>query len=44
MKKGPVCYIYYAIKNKRQLKSEQEKELLENKELISQTEIYNSQQ
>jgi len=44
MKKGLVCYIYYAIKNKRQLKLEQEKAVLENEEIISQTEIYNSQQ
>ncbi|MFX1418885.1 MAG: hypothetical protein ACFE9N_08200 [Promethearchaeota archaeon] len=42
MKKGPVCYIYYAIKNKRQLKLKQEKTISENKEITSQTEIYNS--
>ena len=28
MKKGPVCYIYYKIKDKRELKSKQEKEML----------------
>ena len=32
MKKGPVCYIYYAIKNKRQLKLEKEREEIEDKE------------
>jgi hypothetical protein len=42
MKKGPVCYIYYAIKNKRQLKIEQQKLTSENEKLISQSEIYNS--
>ena len=42
MKKGPVCYIYYALKNKRQLKLEQEKAVLENEEIISKAEIYNS--
>ena len=42
MKKGPVCYIYYAIKNKRQLKIEQEKAALKSEELTSQAEIYNS--
>jgi hypothetical protein len=42
MKKGPVCYIYYAIKNKRQLKLEQEKIVQEKKEEISHTEIYHS--
>ncbi|UCC19998.1 MAG: hypothetical protein JSV62_01575 [Promethearchaeota archaeon] len=45
MKKGPVCYVYYAIKNKRQSKLERERELLEKKEkkeLHSEVEIYNS--
>ncbi|MFW9825398.1 MAG: hypothetical protein ACFFDB_07670 [Promethearchaeota archaeon] len=27
MKKGPVCYVYYAIKKKRQLKLEQEESI-----------------
>ncbi|MFX1379767.1 MAG: hypothetical protein ACFFA4_11825 [Promethearchaeota archaeon] len=44
MRKGPVCYIYYAIKNKRELKLEQEKRTSENKDLISQTELYSSHQ
>ena len=42
MKKGPVCYIYYAIKNKRQLKLEKEREEIEDKEIYFQTESYNS--
>ena len=40
MKKGPVCYIYYAIKNKRQLKLKEQKRIPEEKELSAQTEIY----
>jgi hypothetical protein len=32
VKKGPVCYVYYTIKKKHQLKLEQEKRYLENKE------------
>ena len=39
MKKGPVCYVYYAIKKKRQLKLEQEKRNLENKEIAAETEM-----
>ena len=33
-KKGPVCYVYYAIKKKRQLKLEQEKISQEKKDII----------
>jgi hypothetical protein len=44
MKKGPVCYIYYTIKNKRQLKLEREKTVVENDQVISQTKIYKSKQ
>ena len=29
MKKGPVCYIYYKIKDKRELKLKQEEKMLE---------------
>ncbi|MHA2266510.1 MAG: hypothetical protein ACXAB8_01795 [Promethearchaeota archaeon] len=32
MKKGPVCYVYYTIKKKRQKKLEHEKKILKNKE------------
>jgi hypothetical protein len=39
MKKGPVCYVYYAIKKKRQMKLEQEKRSLENKEIATESEI-----
>jgi hypothetical protein len=40
LKKGPVCYVYYAIKNKRQSKLKEQKRIPEEKEIISQTEIY----
>ena len=42
MKKGPVCYIYHAIKNKRQLKLEQKERAQENQDIPFQTVIYNS--
>jgi hypothetical protein len=44
MKKGPICYIYHTIKNKRQLKVEQEKVGSKNEEMISCTEFYHSRQ
>lgn len=43
MKKGTVCYVYYAIKNKRQLKLERERALSEQEEINSQASIYRSQ-
>ncbi|MHA1986460.1 MAG: hypothetical protein ACW98D_07475 [Promethearchaeota archaeon] len=39
VKKGPVCYVYYAIKKKRQLKLEQKRKDLETKEISAETEI-----
>jgi hypothetical protein len=38
VKKGPFCLVYYAIKNKKQLKLEEEK-TLEETERFSPTEI-----
>ncbi|MHA2182835.1 MAG: hypothetical protein ACXAAH_15555 [Promethearchaeota archaeon] len=38
MKKGPVCYVYYTIKKKRQLRLERESKDLERKEISAQTE------
>jgi hypothetical protein len=40
LKKGPVCLVYYAIKNKRQSKVEKEKDLSEEKDINSQTALY----
>jgi len=39
VKKGPVCYVYYAIKKKRQSKLEQEKRNPQEKKNTSQSEI-----
>jgi hypothetical protein len=33
MKKGPVCYIYYKIKDKRELKLKQEEKMLEQEKI-----------
>ena len=42
MKKGPVCYIYYTIKNKRQSKLEQKEEVPEITDISYQPEVYES--
>jgi hypothetical protein len=39
LKKGPVCYVYYAIKNKRQARLKEEKRNFEEKELLSHTDV-----
>ena len=39
VKKGPVCYVYYAIKKKRQLKLEQEERNPDRKEATDLTNI-----
>lgn len=33
MKKGPICYIYYRIKDKRELKLKHEEKMLEQEKL-----------
>jgi hypothetical protein len=42
MKKGPVCYVYYAIKNHRQSKLEQKDKILDYEKAPSQLKKYES--
>ncbi|MFX1303877.1 MAG: hypothetical protein ACFFBV_01795 [Promethearchaeota archaeon] len=44
MKKGPICLIYYAIKNHSKAKLEQKEIVSEFEEISSQSEIYDSAQ
>ncbi|MFX0028000.1 MAG: hypothetical protein ACFE8B_02230 [Candidatus Hermodarchaeota archaeon] len=40
LKKGPVCLVYYAIKNKRQSKLEKQNEVPKEKDVPSQAALY----